>query len=164
MDNRQHSAIISGAPQSDIVWEGDRTTGTCEFAWDEVYANVDKEEPGDRMVSFSDMTAALSLILGWIVSAQNNVNSIASRALSLHYLLSPTESSHKSLESIATLCNMTRAGVSGALVKFRDEVGIPFALGGKSEHSRETYSRAQKASFASGNHSSVRRQDRKTVR
>jgi hypothetical protein len=50
-----------------------------------------------------------------------------------------------SLEEIGKFCGLTRAAVSQNLVKFRDEVGLAFAMGGKSEGSRDKYSRAQKA-------------------
>ena len=55
------------------------------------------------------------------------------------YLLSPTSSHFKSLQEIADHCGLTRACLSQSLVKLREQVGLPFALGGKPGYSQSSY-------------------------
>jgi hypothetical protein len=132
----------------------------CDFDWNEVAANLDGEEDAkEKTVSFSDMSAALSLVLLWIQGskAQCKVGSVASRALSLLYMLDPVNSRFGSLDDIGKATGLTRAAISQNLVAFREKIGLAFAMGGKTEASRENYSRAQKAAVVAGTHSSCRR-------
>jgi hypothetical protein len=155
--------MITGAAHSDVVWENDSPTQTTDFDFSEIDRNVfgvEPEDTGTKSVSFSDMSAALSIILAWIQGKSKtsaNPASVASRALGLLYLLDPVSSHYKSLDDIGKACGLTRAAISRCLVSFREEVGIAFSIGGKCEGSRENYSRSQRAAVVLGTHSSFSR-------
>jgi len=157
--------MITGSTHTEaLAYENDSPTQTTDFDFSEIDRNVfgiEPEDTGTKSVSFSDMSAALSIILGWIRCRAKTPEprGVASRALGLLYLLDPVTSRYDSLDQIAKACGMTRAAISASLVQFRDEVGLCFEMGGKRELSRERYSRGQKAAVDLGTHSSFRRRE-----
>jgi hypothetical protein len=149
-DHIHPSAIIDGSLQ--------RTIG---FDYDEVDRNLSGVEPAEDMVSFSDASAAIAILLGAICDTRKtdhpiNLVSVGAKAESLLFLLDPNQSRYESLSDIARAANMTRANLSKWLLKLKDEVGF-FLSAGKRAFSRESYRSAQKAALAAGCHSSQRR-------
>jgi len=138
-----------------------RTTG---LDYDRDFRNVDGEEPADTMISMSDASAAISILLGAICDTRKtdhpiNMASVGAKAESLLFLLDPNQSRYESLSDIARTANMTRAGLSKWLLKLKDEVGC-FLSAGKLSGSRQTYAKAQHAALAAGCHVSQRRRSR----
>jgi len=139
---------------------------TCGFQYDEVYRNVDGEEPEEDMVSFSDMSAVLSLILQWMCGKHkaggNLIVSAGVRAHSLLYMIDPVNSSFENMTDIAAAAGMTRANVSKGLMELRNQVGDVLPIRGML--ARESYRRSQAAALKAGVHSSVVRSDLKSKR
>ena len=134
---------------------------TCDFNWEEVYRNVDGEEPPETMISMADASAAVSTLLGAICDMRRtnhapNMASVGAKAESLLFLLDPNRSRYVSLADIAATANMTRAALSKWLRRLKDEIGL-FLSAGKMEGSRQTYAKAQHAAVAAGCHASQRR-------
>jgi hypothetical protein len=163
--HQQFSQHFQGGPEHSLVYDEDNGSPvqTCDFNYSEIDRNVfgvESDDAGAKTVSFSDMSAALSLVLLWIQGskAQCKAGSVASRALSLLYMLDPVNSRFGSLDDIGKATGLTRAAISQNLVAFREEIGLAIAMGGKTEGSRENYSRSQRFAVAAGTHSSCRRE------
>ena len=135
---------------------------SCQFDYDEVDRNLFGVEPEDS-VTFGDMSAALSLVLGWICGdarRTTEVKIVASRALALHWLLSPENSQYDSMSDIARVCQVTKAAVSKALLSLKDQTGCAINAG-KGHFTRATFANAQLDAVAGGTHSSVARRDKR---
>jgi hypothetical protein len=131
------------------------------------YDSVDRSlgfEPEEERVSWSDASAAISLILSWACGRGDScrakppsITSAGARIHALLYLLDPVNARYDSLDAIAIESGMTRQGVSKALMDLRRELGgiLPMKVSGSSD----VYRKAQEAALAAGCHSSVTRKD-----
>jgi hypothetical protein len=136
--------------------------------WESIDYNVDGLELEEDQVSFSDMSAALSLILGWACgkagkhSQAPSVTSAGAKVHALLYLLDPVNARYPSLQAIADDAGMTKAAVSKSLAELRRQLGGILPM--KKSGSREVYQRAQAAAIAAGVHVSQHRKDLKSKR
>jgi hypothetical protein len=155
----------------EIVYNNDseKLERVGQFDFESVYYNVDGEGLKDDPVSFSDMSAAFSLILSWACGRTGKHEQAPSiigagwRVHALLYLLDNGNARYGSLQEIADAAGVTRAAVSKALADLRGELGgiLPFKRG----YSSEVYSRAQHAAVAAGCHASqVRKQKREAAK
>jgi hypothetical protein len=135
------------------------TTDVEDF-YDEIDRSCFGVEDEEESVPFSDMTAALALIVDWSCDSKHP-NIIASRILALQVLLSPTNAKHgrTDLAAIARDCGITRAAVSKCLIEFRDEVGTSLTVGHRNS-SRERCRQAQEYALKRGIHVSNTRKKR----
>ena len=133
-----------------------------DFNFDEVDRSLSGEEPVEDSVTFGDASAALSLILGWIVGESKtrvtDIKMIAARALTLHYWLTPEQSCYDGMASIARVCDVTRAALSAHLLRLKDGAGCHLSAG-KGHHTRAVFSEGQRRAVETGNHSSTSRKD-----
>jgi hypothetical protein len=134
--------------------------GVTDFDFDTVCRNVDGEETEERMISMSDASAAISILLGWICQSskhhQINMSGVGARAESLLLLLDPNQSKFKSLAEIASAANLTRAALSKSLLSLKDQSGLSISVG-KLSGSRDTYRAVQNDLVAQGKHASEKR-------
>jgi hypothetical protein len=116
------------------------------------YASIDGREPPVETVEYPDMLAAFCLILEWINSAEKHrdLSGVGGRAAALLFFLRPTQSSFRSLEAIAVFAGVSRAGLSKALMKLRDETGLRSWMLSSPYGARETYRQAQLTIRANG--------------
>ena len=122
---------------------------TTDFDFDAVDRGAFGVEPEEEsVVSFADMSAALSLIVGWIC-ASPDLRHCGSRAAALACLLDPIHAPHgrSDLTAIAKEAGVTKAATSKWLVDFRDQVGTSLTIGKRSSQ-RDVYRRAQNAAYA----------------
>lgn len=141
-----------------------RAEAICQFPYDEVFRDLDGEEPEDS-VTFADMGSALALILQWVCGTRDShrprdINLIAARSLTLLLWLAPDQCEYESLADIARFAGCTRAALSAALVCLKSQSGCLASMG-KGWETRRAFSEAQFKSVANGTHSSRRRRDRK---
>jgi hypothetical protein len=161
--NSFHEDIGDGL--HDVAWNADSEAfeGVTLPSWEEIYYNVDGEELLETMVSFSDMSAALSIISGWLCQSQRNepakINIVGAKAEMLLWWMCPTQSRYKSMADIARAAGVSRALLSKYIVALRNELKLSLSAG-KSQGARETYRRAQHAAVAAGVHSSQVRRKR----
>ena len=110
----------------------------------------DGEAHSDDTVTVADATSALSQIIDWLC-VPTTANMCAARALSLQLWVRPTHSRFRSLLKIADSCDVSRAALSKALLRFRDEYAVKLTIG-RLESSREIFRQAALASVAAGTH------------
>jgi hypothetical protein len=127
--------------------------------WESIYYNCDGESTEEDTVSFSDMGAALAIILQWICSSKD-LRLAGARAASLLCFLDPVNAPHgrDSLTKIASEADCTKAALSAALLDLRDQTGCALSMG-KLASTRERYAQAQKAAVQAGCHSRSTRKD-----
>ncbi len=159
--HQEFSDIIKGAPQGRLAIENERMVPVTDFDFDEIDSRLGFESP-EKPVEFADMTAAFSLILGWMCKSHNkgSITHAGWKAQSLLWLLDPDRSRFESLSQIAEEAGVTKQAVSKALVELRDECGFLISAG-KSQTARESYQKAQFAAVDAGCHSSDTRAKRK---
>jgi len=136
-----------------------RTTG---FDYESIDRNIDDIEPAEDMISMADASAAVSIILGEICGHRKtahavNLAFVGAKAEALLFLLDSNQSRYKSLADIAREADCSRANLSKWLLRLKDEVNVLLSAG-KSDGSREVFSKAQRAALSAGVHSSQRRQ------
>jgi hypothetical protein len=137
---------------------------TCGFDYDEVERQLGNEPEQDSTVTMSDMSAAFSLVLEWILGA-DTLAMCGARAAALGCYLNPTHNNRfgSHLAAIADQAGCTRAALSKALITFRDSVGIHLSAG-KLSGTRSTYREAQIKSLENGTHTSLVRKDLRSKR
>jgi hypothetical protein len=148
--------------QHDIAFDDGELVPTTEFDFD----SVDREAFGvendvDDMVSFSDMSAALSLIVQF-ACASPNLTHVGGRIAAIGVLLDPSNMPHgrRTLADIARECGVTRAAISRWMVDFRDQIGTSLTVGKRSS-TRAKDSVAQIEALERGTHSSFVRRDKR---
>jgi hypothetical protein len=140
---------------------------TTDFPYDAVDRSCFGIEASDEKVSFADLSASLSIILGWIggrqYSTQSNndayIRSVAARALGLLFLMDANNSRFESMADVARATGLTRAAISKMMLNLRDQLGVVLNFSGKRAGSREIFRQAQLSSLANGSHSSQTRKD-----
>jgi biotin operon repressor len=137
---------------------------TADFCYDEIDRNLGWAEDMPDTVTFSDMSAAFSMILGYLCQDNHcpnrpaNLAHVGARAESLLFLLDSNQSRYKSLADIGRAAGLTRAAISKALIELKDQVGLMLSAG-KGHFTRATYRQAQIEALEAGRHSSqVRKQ------
>jgi hypothetical protein len=137
----------------------------CQPDFESIFHDLDGEGIEQDTVTWSDMSAAFSLLLSWMCGRSNqnrqppSIEMAGWRAHALLYLLDPTNARYASLEEIGTAGGVTKAAVSKALVDLRQELGgiLPFKISGSSDN----YRKAQQFAVAAQEHSSFLRKDSK---
>jgi len=131
------------------------------FDFDEVDRNLGNEPEEEPGISFSDASAAISLILQWACETPD-LKLVGARTASLLAYLDSTNAPHErtTLEAIAKEAGCTRALLSKRLLELRDQAGVHLTMG-KRAYTRDRYKKAQDFAVAAGVHSSVSRKDRK---
>jgi hypothetical protein len=131
------------------------------------YDSIDRElgfEPEEDRITWSDASAAISLILSWACGRNDSrrakppsIVSAGARVNALLYLLDPVSARYDTLTAIADAAGMTRASISKELMSLRRELGgiLPMKVSGSSD----MYRKAQEAALAAGCHSSSTRKD-----
>lgn len=157
-DHLHDSVFVSGDFESGDPGHFERI---ADFDWESVCHNVDGESIEDSKVSFSDMSAVLSLIIGWALGGETLLLAGA-RLASLGVFLDPIHNAKfgKNLSEIAREAGCTRQALSKSLVGFRDACGIVIS-GGKLHGSRAKFSRIQRDLIADGKHASDTRKAKK---
>jgi biotin operon repressor len=160
--HQQACQVFEGhAHTSALEFNSDDTcqaVGTVGFDFDEIDRRLGFEQ-ADEPVEFADMTAAFSLILGWMCGTKTGpIRNSGWRAQALLWLLDPEQSQFGSLTEIAEAAGVTKQAVSKALVELRDECGFLISAG-KRQSARESYRQAQNAAIAAGCHSRDTRHD-----
>jgi len=132
------------------------------------YSEVDRRlgfEDEEDMVSFSDASASVALILQWVCgrvdSGKRHVPSIVSagaKANALLWMIDPINARYKSLADIANAAGITRASASKSLLELRDQLGEIFPL--RSMWARDNCRKAQHAAHRAGVHSSQRKRQK----
>jgi hypothetical protein len=160
---------FAGDGVHEVCWDSDSESfeGVTQPDFESIYRACDGEEPAETMVSFSDMSAALAIILGWLCKSQRDepakINIVGAKAEMLLWWMDPTQSRYDSMSDISRAAGVTRALLSKYIVALRNELQL-YMSAGKSQGSREVYSRAQHAAVAAGCHASqVQRRKRVTV-
>jgi hypothetical protein len=143
-----------------IGFEDDETpVRTCDFPFDQVCADLDGE-PAEDLVTFSDMSAALALIIQWVCGDSKkrttDVRIVAARALCLMQWLCPEQSQYENMADVAKACGCTRAALSKSLLSLKDQTGCLLSSG-KGFFTRATFSKAQHRAVDGGTHSSYSR-------
>jgi len=130
------------------------------------YGEVDRRlgfEDKDDMISFSDASAALALILQWMCGSSRNgqqspIVSAGMRAHALLWLLDPTHARYQSTPEIAEAAGISRAAVSKCLMVLRDQLDGILPLRGTG--ARENCRKAQIAAVAANVHASQRKREK----
>jgi hypothetical protein len=135
--------------------------------WESIFHNVDGESIEQDTVTWSDMSAAFSLLLSWMCGRSDHwldpsITNAGWRAHALLYLLDNGQARYGSLEEIADAGGVTKAAVSKALADLRRELGgiLPFKRSGSSDN----YRKAQNYAVVAGVHSSFSRKDSQKTR
>ena len=141
----------------DIAIEDESLVRSQDFPWEEVYRDLDNEEPPEQMISMADASSAVAIILGWICQSRRDdpasIATVGAKAESLLLLLDPINSKYKSLADIAEAAGLTRALLSRSLLSLKDQSGLALTIG-KLHGSRETYRNVQRGLVHSGRHAS----------
>ena len=137
------------------------------FDFEEVFRDLDGEEPAETTVSMADASAAISILLGWICGTMHdkplNITSVGAKAESLLLLLDSNQSKYESLADIAAAAGITRQTLSKSLLSLKDQTGLALSIG-KLAGTRQTYRATQIKSLEAGTHSSTTRKDLKSKR
>src|SRR5438128_1540364 len=139
---------LAGDGLHETVWNVDSESfeGVTLPSWEEIYYNCDGEELPETMVSFSDMSAALSIIIGWLCKSQRDeparITTVGAKAEALLFWLDPNQSKYTSLTAIARACGLTKAAISKQLLSLKDQLGSAVSVG-KLSSTRQTYRQAQ---------------------
>jgi hypothetical protein len=160
-----HSDSFSDHLHENVAWDTDNQeiAGTVGFDYDSIDRNAFNVEPDDErdaVVSFADMSAALSLIIQFAV-ASPNLKHVGSRIAAIGVLLDPSNMpfNRRTLSDIARECGITRAAVSRWICDFRDQIGTSLTVGKRS--SASTKDRAgQIEAMERKTHSSFVRKDK----
>jgi hypothetical protein len=135
-----------------------RATSVTHFDFGEVDRLLGNHDPEDS-VSWSDMTAAFSLLLSFCTgrtdSRRYREPSIIGAGWRVHALvfwLDSGNARYSSLQEIAEAAGVTKAAVSKELADLRRELGeiLPF----KRSFATDSYRNAQIAAMAAGRHAS----------
>jgi hypothetical protein len=131
-----------------------------EEMYDEIDRNVFGAEDAEDTVSFSDMCAALSLIVQF-ACASPDISHVGGRIAALGVLLDPSNMPHnrRTLADVSRECGVTRAAVSKWILNFRDQAGVSLTVGKRSSI-RAKLRQSQFKAIENGSHSSFRRRDK----
>jgi biotin operon repressor len=144
-----------------VTGQWEPTTGPD---WEAIDFNCDNLLPEQETLSFSDGSAALALLVGWICQSAGpgpaNVITIASKAEAVLFWLDPIQSRYSSLADIARALGITRAAISKQLLDLKDQIGSCVSAG-KMSGTRATYRAKQLELVASGKHASDTRRLKK---
>jgi hypothetical protein len=151
-----------------VAWNNGHLEPTVGFNYSDVEdASGESDDSNDipaadEQVAWADVCAGWTLLLEWIAKPES-IALAGARAHTLLHWLTPSMCRYGSLEEIAKVAGVTRACLSKHLMDFRKQISLHIGLG-KSENASERYSQAQKASYATGNHSSFTRADRRDIK
>jgi biotin operon repressor len=159
-----HSYQDLGDHLHTLAVEDETLVRSQDFDFEEVYRNVDSEEPEETTISMADASAAISIILGWICQSAKDepasIKTVASKAESLLLLMDSNQSKYKSLADIARAAGLTRAALSKNLLSLKDQTGFRVIVG-KLGGARDTFRSVQNALVANGRHASEKTRKRK---
>jgi hypothetical protein len=136
----------------------------CQPDWESIFHN-DGEGIEENTVTWADMSAAVSLLLGFCCGRSDKgddklaIVRSGMRVNAVLYWLDSNASRYNSLEEIADAAGVTKAAVSKSLMDLRKELGgiLPMKLSGSSDN----YRKAQQFAVAAQEHSSFSRKDSK---
>jgi hypothetical protein len=139
------------------------TTDVEDF-YNEIDRNCFGVEDAEDTVSFSDMSAALSLIVGWACTCKD-IRQVAGKILALGVMLDPVNMPYgrTDLTAIAREVGCTKQAVSKWLLHLRDQSGVALTIGKKASV-RETCKQAQEAAMRAGCHASHRRAANRAIK
>jgi leucine-zipper of insertion element IS481 len=122
------------------------------FDYDEIDRNVFDVEDEEETVSFSDMAAALALIVGF-ACASPDLKLVGARIAAIGVLLDPINMPHnrRTLADIAREAGLSRACVSKWMIDFRDQIGTSLTVGKRSS-ARAADRAGQVAAIERGTH------------
>ena len=158
-----HLIDITYIPGDEGSGEPGRFERIADFSWEEVYRAVDGEEPAERMISFSDSSAAISVLIGWLCHSGRDepadIRTVAAKCEALLFWLDPNQSKYESLADIARVTGHTRAAISKQLLNLKDQLGSCVSVG-KRSHTRATYRACQVEAIEKGTHASFKRRSK----
>ena len=149
------------------AWNNDQLEPITDFDYSAVSKALDEPDDdtddfaADQKIAWADCVAGWTLLLEFITKPESMALAGANAHMLVH-CLNPESCRYRSLREIAAVAGVTRACLSKHLMAFRKQIGLHFGLG-KAKHASEVYSQAQHASYATGNHSSFTRTDRRGV-
>jgi hypothetical protein len=97
----------------DIAIEDEKLVRSADFDWESVFYNCDGEELPERMISFADASAAISILTGWLCHSGRDepadIRTVAAKCEAVLFWLDPNQSKYSGLSAIAEATGLTRA-------------------------------------------------------
>lgn len=145
------------------MYSDGRLQPITSFDFDEIDERLGWSERKEDSVSFSDMSAAFSLVLGNLIGRSEakprSMAMVGALVHTLQFFLDPTNCRFDSLAEIAAEANCTRQALSSWLMALRDQLDVCWQLG-KPQGTREAYREGQLAALERGTHVSQRRREK----
>ena len=148
----------------EVATEDDHLVGVCQPDWESIYHNVDGEAIEEDQLSYSDASAAISILVGWMCHSSRqepaDPRTVAAKCEAVLFWLDPNQSKYRSLSEIGCATGLTRAAISKQLLGLKDQLGSAVSVG-KLGSTRSVYRKAQLDCLERGNHSSQVRKRKK---